>query len=683
MAMAMSFVYASNAQDTLKTVQLEDVFIIGVRAGEKAPVSQNTFDRASIEAVDLGQDASLTLEKLSPSILSFSDAGSGAGNYNQFRLRGIDQTRINITLNGVPLNDMIDQGVFFSNFVDFTSSMESIQVQRGVGLSSNGTASYGGSVSYESANLDTEMPSAGIEFSAGSFRTLRLNAEAATGKSENGFSTYARVSRITSEGYKYHSGSNAQSLFFSTGKFFDNSVLKLTAFSGKTQNDQAYLPVLLSDIESDPRTNYFSKNDTDDFEQEFIQLQYAQTINEELTWNSSAYYGGARGFFPFFDSFFNAQTLYVLSNNHYGLMSQLNWYKEGFQLSGGLHAYAFDRENETAIAPQISNPYYNDRTDKDEFSAFARIEYDISDLTLFADVQFRNVSMTFNADTLLQLSGIHEYTRSESFFNPRIGATYSLSKSNNVYASFGRTGREPTRTDLLQGDFNSAISAFNYTAFINDNTVKSEFVNDFEVGFRHASEKLKVNINGFFMSFENEISLVGGLAQNSYVALRQNVKNSKRSGLEFDAKFDASDNLSLGLQATFMNTQVDSFDTDVEILTNVEHVFAPDLLLSQSLSWKPLKQLRINFDTQYVGESFMELGNDPNFVIPSFFVANASMKWSISSTVDFGLYINNLFDEVYFTDGAPVDFDFDGSPEGPGFRIQPPRNYFLTLSMKF
>jgi iron complex outermembrane receptor protein len=680
-AFVMAFV--SFSQDSLTTVKLEDVMIEGIRASESAPISQTTVDRNKISNFDVGQDASVIIEKLSPSIISFSDAGSGFGNYNQFRLRGIDQTRINITLNGIPLNDMVDQGVFFSNFVDFSSSLESLQIQRGVGLSSNGTASYAGSINYESVNLDNKTPQAGLNFTGGSFGTIKLNTEAFSGRSNNDFSAYARVSRIVSDGYKNHSGSDAQSLFVSAGKFFDKSVLKFTAFAGKTQNDQAYLPVLLSDIKADPKTNYFSENDTDDFEQELLQLQYATSINDDLKWNSSIYYGGARGYFPFFDSFFNSQTLYILSNDHYGISSQLNWYKDKWQLSGGIHAYLFDRKNETATAPNFSTPYYEDRTDKDELSAFAKLEVDFNQLTIFADVQLRNVSMRFTADTLTALTGSREAKRDELFINPRIGATWHLNQTSNLYASFGRTGREPTRTDLLQGDFNSAISNANFMAFVDDEVIKSEYVNDLEVGYRYGSPNLKLAVNGFFMAFEDEISVVGGLAQNSYIALRQNVEKSTRAGVEIDASYMPSANLTVSLLSTFMRTNVEEFDTGVEIVESVEHVFAPKLILSPALKWKPTNNTSIGLDVRYVGESYMELGNVPGYIIPSFFVANGNIQWSIDENISAGIVINNLFDEQYFTDGAPVDFDFDGSPEGPGFRIQPPRNYFFTLNFKF
>lgn len=670
-------------QDSLKTVQLEEIAVVAVRASDQAPVSQSTVNRPQIQEVDLGQDAAITLEKLTPSIISYSDAGSNYGNYNQIRLRGIDQTRINITLNGVPLNDMMDQGVFFSNFTDFSSSIQSFQVQRGVGVSTNGTSSYAGSINYESINLDQVGPSGEVNFTGGSFGTLRFNAAANTGRMKNDLAVYTRISRTISDGYKYHSGSNAQSMFVSAGKFFEKSLLKLTAFAGKTQNEQAYLPVLLNDIKADPKTNYFSRNDTDDFEQELIQLQYSTQLNTNLNWSSTLYYGGARGYFPFFDGFFNSQTIYALQNDRYGLISTMDFVGNNFRLSGGVHGYLFDRSNETAIAPDVSNLYYSDRSEKNEVSLFGKAAFDINQLTLFADVQLRSVNMRFISDTLMTYAGNKVAKRDEVFFNPKVGITYHFSKTSNAYLSYGRTGREPTRTDLLQGDFNSAISAFNFQAFSDQGVIQSEFVNDFEIGYRYTSSKYKWAINAFHMNFENEISIVGGLTQNSYVPLRQNVESSSRSGIELEFQYNLNDQFSFGLTSTYMETNVDAFNTGLEVLNDVEHAFAPKIMIAPSINYLILESLSIGFDGRYVSESFMELGNDPNYLLPSYFVANGKINWNISENMSLGAWVNNLFDKQYFTDGAPVDLDYDGTPEGPGYRIQPPRNFLFSLNISF
>lgn len=670
------------AQDSLKTVQLEEVAITAVRANEKAPVPQVTLSKKEINQVDIGQNAVLALEKLTPSVISYSDAGTGFGNYNQIRLRGMDQSRINITLNGVPLNDMIDQATYFSNFTDFSSSMQSVQVQRGVGITSNGTASYAGSISYESVNLGKQDPFGGLSISGGSFGALRINAEGASGRTEDDFSAYARVSRTVSDGYKDHSGTNSHSMFFSGAKFFENSILKFTALAGKTQNDQAYLPVALSDIKANPKTNYFDTDDTDDFEQEVVQLQYTTFLNENVSLNTTTYYNGSRGFFPFT---FGDQFIYTVENDQYGFIGNLSYSKNNFSLEGGVHGYVLNRINEESIAPNTSAPYYSDQTDKKEISLFGKSQFPISEkLTGFVDLQLRLLNSTYTSDSLALYAGESTAERGDTFFNPKVGISYQTSASSSIYASFGRTGREPTRADLLVDPNNfSYIYSGNFDSFINDDLIKSEYVNDLEVGYRFSNNRLQFNVNAFHMSFENEIAAVGGLAANSYFPIRKNVKSSTRSGIELDAKYQLNEALSFGIISTYMNTNIDLFSDGGETFTDVNHAFAPDFQIAPSMIWRPVEKISIGVDGRYVSDSFMELSNDPSLTLPSYFVANAHVKWNVTERIELGVWVNNLFDKLYFTDGAPIDADFDGTVDEAGFRVQPPRNIFGSLKVRF
>ncbi len=673
-------------QDSLKTVQLEEVAITAARANEKTPIPVVTLSKKEIDRIDIGQNPMIALERLTPSVISYSDAGSGLGNYNQIRLRGMDQSRINITMNGVPLNDMIDQGTYFSNFTDFSSSMQSVQVQRGAGITSNGAASYAGSINYESVNLGQENPSGGISVSGGSFGTLRINGEGATGKMDNDFSAYARVSRTVSDGYKDHSGSNSQSMFFSGGKFFENSILKFTALAGKTQNDQSYLPVLLSDIQTNPKTNYFDRDDTDDFEQEIIQVQYISFLSDNLSLNTSTYYNGSRGFFPFT---FGDQFIYTVIGDHYGAFSNLSYKKDRLSIDGGVHAYISKRKNEESIAPNTSVPYYEDATDKKELSLFTKLEYSFSDkLTGFLDIQLRTLNTTYTSDSLAVYAGNPEAERGETFFNPKMGVNYQVSKASSVYASFGRTGREPTRADLLVDPNNfSFIYSGNYLSFVNEDLIKSEYVNDLEIGYRYSSTILQFNLNGFYMSFENEIAAIGGLADNSYFPIRKNVESSIRSGIELDLNYKLAENVSFGLMSTYMKTNIESFNDGGETFTDVAHAFTPEIQIAPYVLWTPIEPITIGLDGRYISEAFMELSNNPALTLPSYFVANAHVKWNATKNIELGLWVNNLFDELYFTDGAPVGIDTDGDfvneDVQPGYRVQPPRNLFGSLKVRF
>jgi len=668
--------------DSVQTRELEELVIKGIRAGEHDPVTQTTINVKKIESIYAGQDASVILERLTPSIITFSDAGSTIGNYNQFRLRGIDQSRINVTLNGVPLNDMIDQGVFFSNFSDFANSVESIQVQRGVGTSSNGVASYGGSVNFESTRLNKDEPSAELQLLAGSFKTLRISGEVNTGRLKNDLAFYSRFTRTKSDGYKNHSGSDSYSYFFSGGHFGKKDVIKITAFAGKTQNDQSYLPVLLSNIRENPKTNYNHPNDTDDFEQELIQFQYSRILNPAWTSNSMFYYGGARGVFPF--GIDNAtQLLFGLKNNHYGFFSDVNYDNHTIDFTTGVHGYLFRRENYNSLAPNVAQPDYEDKTDKEEISVFTKLSYNIGSFHVYGDLQMRYVNLGFKGQSLLDLSGQNSSSRQWIFVNPKIGVNYSIGQKSSAYASFGRSGREPTRTDILQGD-GSGIYDYNYFSVIDSDVVKEEYVNDLELGYRYSSKKLNLNVNYFHMTFENEISLVGALAATSYIPLRQNVDNSRRSGLETVINWQLDEKFDIILIASYLSTKVDQFiNANSEAIDNAEHIFSPKWIIGPSLVFNPSSRWSINLSGRYVDQSYMELSNDSVFKLPDFFVLDSRVDFNVSETVTFSFMVNNILDELYFTDGSPVDFDFDGVVEGPGYRVQPPRNFYGMLRVRF
>ncbi|NBC24112.1 MAG: TonB-dependent receptor plug domain-containing protein, partial [Bacteroidetes bacterium] len=305
-----------------------DVAIIqGVRAAENAPVSQVTRSKEQIEAVYTGQDGAFLLESLSPSIVSYSESGTSLSNYGQIRLRGIDQTRINMTLNGVPLNDMIDQGVFFSNFTDFGNSIESVQVQRGVGTSSNGVSSYAGSVNFESIDIWTADPGAELQLTGGSFQTQRVSGEVKTGMLENNTAFYTRFTQTEADGYRYNSGTSSYSFFFSGGWQSEKHKFNLTGFTGRSKNQLAYSPVAISDIKDDPKTNYISPNDRDDFGQWMVQLNHQYSIRPTLRWANTVYYSGAGGRFPFgFEDEEGtfSQIDFPLFNDHFGWLSQIS-----------------------------------------------------------------------------------------------------------------------------------------------------------------------------------------------------------------------------------------------------------------------------------------------------------------------------------------------------------------------
>jgi len=668
--------------DTLRVQELEEVTISAIRANAKAPVAQITAGLKEIQQNFNGQDGAFLLERLSPSLVTYSESGTGFSNYGQMRLRGIDQTRINITLNGVPLNDMIDQGVFFSNFTDFGNSVHSVQVQRGVGTSSNGVASYGGSVNFESVSLTKTKPSAELQFTGGSFNTFRASAEVHTGLMENKTAFYARMSRLQSDGYRDHSGTESNSLFFSGGYFGESHAIKFTGFAGNTKNDLAYVPTPLSLIEQDPRTNLLSDNDIDDFGQWLFQLQHTWRLSERSTLVNTLYYGGAGGDFPYSYADTTAaagiSTInYPLYNNHFGFMSNYNLDTKYGGINIGVHAYTFRRENQELIEPDINNPYYQDQSTKDEVSAFAKWEKAFGDFTLFADVQARSVQLSLGGDASYLGEDPAIPTRDYFFLNPKLGATYDIKDNWQVYASFGRSGREPTRTDILGS---LQINSFNIADVRNVNSVEAEYVNDLEAGTRFQLAGLKLDLNLFYMSFENEIAPIGVYIPEGFYQVYLNQEPSYRAGVELMASYDFTESLSFQTQVSYLNARISSYTPaaiDV-VYTDIQPILSPEWNANLSVNYQINEDLRMSLRGRYLSEQFMELSNDPNLVVPSSFILDFNASWQFYKEHEFSIMVNNLTNELYYTYGAPDAFSGE-----PAFLVQAPINLYGTLRLRF
>ena len=643
------------------SIDIENIVISASRASLEDPLTIQNISKDEIESIYLGQDAAVLIQELSPSIVSYSDGGTDIGNYSQFRLRGIDQSRINISLNGVPLNDMVDHGTYFSNFSDFGNSIESIQIQRGVAASNRGVSSYAGAVNFESINLFNQSADGEAQVTVGSFGTLRTAAEVSSGILDKNIGIYGRFTRTSTGGYKFNSGSDSYSMFFSGGYAGDSDLLKVTAFSGKTQNGQSYLHVPLETIRQEPRTNYNDLNDIDDFEQHMVQLQYARSVTNSTSFNLTTYYNGAGGVFPF--SFDGTQYMFGLNNDHYGAMANLLHETSTGTLNLGIHGYVFNRVNYEYITPLVTQPYARDFTDKDEFSAYIKYNRYLSGLNLYANVEIRSLVMDINGDSEFDLN-LNE-SGNWTFLNTVIGLNHKINPHSSIYFSFGRSNREPTRSDILNG------------------VVNEEKVNDFELGIKHQKEALTLQGNMFHMIFEDEITEIGALQERSYIEIRQNVDQSTRSGVELQMSYAVSSKISTVLNAALMHTNIVEYDNGSMVFRDVEHIFTPDLILQPAIRYQIGKRTAIRISGRYLTESFTELSNDPDFVLPSHFVGNLLLETRISQNLKLNLALNNIFNKLYFTEGSPIDLDFDGKVESIGYRIQPPRHFYLMARYLF
>ncbi len=678
--------------------RLEEIVIRAIRGEKNVPVTRNTLERQEIENQYRGQDPVFLFNEMTPSVVSYSESGTNLTNYGQMRLRGIDQTRINITLDGAPLNDMIDHGVFFSNFTDFANSVESIQVQRGVGTSTNGTSSYAGSINFQSLDLRNSEPETEIQLTGGSFSTLRASAELKTGLLDNDLAFYTRFTKTNSQGYRHHTSTDSYSLFFSGGYYGEKDMVKITGFTGQSKNGLAYSPVALSDIEQDPKTNYVNENDIDDFGQDFVQLQYTRSLTDHSSWVSSIYYGAAGGDFPagFYttDSIYSSndpgnyfirerfmQINFPLLNDHIGVTSYFNHSLDdrGLGFSAGIHAYNFKRQNLENIVPEKANPYYHERSRKNEFSAFAKAEYTFGKLSFLGDVQFRTMSLLINPDDNL-LPNEPDIIKNWTFLNPKIGLTYAVDDLKDFYVFYGYNGREPTKVDILGG---FQLNPSNL-ASAKSSDVKPEYVHDIEGGFRYQDINAEVNINAFFMQFNNEIAPIGEFVPEGFIQLRKNIPSSYRTGLEIDWLWRLIPELSFKGNATYMKSRISEYDPeeDPNIYTDVSQPFSPEIMTNAGLVFHYRNMIELELSGRYIGESYLEPTNQPDLILPSFFVADTRLGFRFLDKHTLNVFFNNIFDKQYFTYGAPVDPDFDGVQE-PGYFVQPPRNINAMLILRF
>ncbi|MCC5931078.1 MAG: TonB-dependent receptor [Cyclobacteriaceae bacterium] len=676
--------------------RLEEVIIRATRADETAPFTHSTVQKKALREIYRGQDANFLLEKLTPSIIAYTESGTAFSNYSQMRLRGIDQSRINITLNGVPLNDMIDQGVFFSNFTDFGNSIETVQVQRGVGTSSHGTSSFAGSINFESIHLQDSEPGSELQLTAGSFGSYRASVEANTGIQKNKTAFYTRLSRIYSDGFRDNTNTDSWSMMFSGAYFGDKDIIKFTAFTGKSNNGLAYLPVAESDIRANPRTNYLNENDRDAFRQHMAQLQYTRLLNSRLTFHNTAYYGGAGGDFLFsYPALYNIvtedgsiveqerleQINYPLTNHHFGYFSTLH-FSEGstFQMDAGLHLYTFRRNNQEQFMPDKANPYYNERSNKDEISVFTKAEYQVGKIRFYGDLSYRSVLLQIVPDDSYLGFETVNIRNTWSFFNPKAGLTWQIQPKNELYASIGRSGREPTKIDLLGG---FQVNPVNYSLIRQGDVILPEFVNNLEAGYRYRSEKIGFEGNLFYMQFENEIAPIGRFVEEGFIQLRKNMPSSFRAGIELDAHYQILPGLRFNGNLTYMTSRIDEYAPDDEaiVYNNVKPALTPDWLVNAALSWEPLKALKITMSSRYMGESFLDPSNRSDLILPSFMVFDSQIEYTYKNA-RLNVQMLNLGNRLYYTYGAPV-FSAESNDFVAGYFIQPPRNAFINLILNF
>ncbi|MEJ6792828.1 MAG: TonB-dependent receptor [Lacinutrix sp.] len=704
------------AQDSTKVEALDEVLIKSLRVGANSPITHSNVSKEELEKRNLGQDIPILLNYL-PSVVTTSDAGAGVG-YTGIRVRGVSSQSTNITINGIPYNDSESLGTFWVNLGDMSSSVESLQLQRGVGTSTNGAGAFGASINVLTDAV-TKDAKGEISNSFGSFNTRKHTVKYSTGLLNNNFEISGRLSQINSDGYIDRATSDLKSYFLQGAYVDDNRLIKAVVFGGQGITYQAWNGIDAATLENDrtfnPSGQYidqngntrFYDNEVDNYKQDHYQLHWNEKINNNWSTNLGLNYTYGRGYFEQYieDEDFSTygfneiatggetinQTDVIrrrwLDNDFYVLNANVNYKDETLNLSTGLFysSYHGDHFGEVIWAEYASNSeirdrYYEGDGDKYDFSVFTKATYQLNDkLSLFGDLQFRSVN--YDTSGISSDLVLFEIDKTFHFFNPKAGISHNLNDKNNFYFSYARANREASRSD-----------------FESNPDIKPEQLNDFELGWRFKSPKLIFNANAYYMLYNEQLVLTGDI-DDVGAPIRNNSGESSRLGLELEAVIKINDKFSLQPNATLSSNKnketIVSRDGDFVNLGKTNISFSPEVVMGNAINFKPVANLQLAFLSKYVGEQFM--GNTDSEVskLESYFVNDFNVTYEIKTNKIFksillsGL-VNNIFGEEYVSNGYYFTFDDTWSNpgqtttiEGAGYYPQATTNFLIGATLKF
>jgi iron complex outermembrane receptor protein len=705
--------------DSTKTTQLDEVLVKSIRATTKTPVSFTNLDKKEFKTRNLGQDIPLLMNFM-PSVVTTSDTGNGIG-YSGIRVRGSDATRVNVTVNGIPYNDSESQGTFWVNMPDFASSVENIQLQRGVGTSTNGAGAFGASLNMLTDNFSRES-SGEISNSFGSFNSRKHTVKFSTGLMNNQFEIAGRFSKIASDGFIDRAFSDLKGYFLQGTFVGKTTLIKALVFGGTEKTYQSWFGLedptkLKNDRTYNPAGAYtdalgneqFYDNETDNYQQDHYQLHWNEKWNDNWNSNFAVHYTKGAGYFEQFkeDQKFSKYnwTPYLLNgvtinktdlvrrrwldNHFYGSTFSVNYKntKTDFVLGGGINKYDGAHYGEViwtkyAFQNQIRDRYYDDVATKIDVNVFAKLNYDLTqNLNLYVDLQVRKTSYKANA---ISTGNVND---SFTFFNPKAGLSYALDTKNKFYLSYAKANREPNRDDYE-----------NATPAGGQGNPVPEQLDDYELGWRFSNAKTQINVNGYFMNYQNQLVLTGQL-NDVGAPVRSNVGKSYRLGVEADATVKINEKWLFQINCTLSQNKNQDFvfkrNGVLENLGTTNIAFSPNVIAANRLVYSPISKLNISLLSKFVGQQFMGNIDATSSKLPSYFVndINVSYEWKpkkvFKSVLISGLF-NNILNLQYESNGYFYTYDDDFSVpnkittiEGAGFYPQAGAHFLMGLTLGF
>ena len=697
LAFSLSLSAQESVLDSLEVQNLEEVIVSSVRVKDNIPIAFNNVSKEEISKRNLGQDIPILLNFL-PNVVTTSDAGAGIG-YTGIRIRGVNSQSTNVTINGIPYNDAESLGTFWVDLPDFSSSVENLQVQRGIGTSVNGSSAFGASI-----NILTDKISQNPYFESantiGSFNTVKNNFRFSTGLLNETIEFSGRLSKIDSDGYIDRASSDLKSYFLQLSYKKNKTLLKFLNFGGHEITYQAWNGIDLQTLENNRTYNpsglyydlngeeRFHENEVDNYKQDHFQFHWTQSFSENLSSNLGLNLTNGKGYYEQYNE--NGSEDFItrkwLDNQFYVINYTLNYLKNNNNIIFGstYSEYDGDHFGETIWSQnsgdiEFTDLFYNGNGLKKDFSNFIKSIYQISnDVSIYADLQLRNIDYqtTGSTSNIDQLVVDKKY----SFFNPKAGLNYDINQKNKIYFSLSKAHREPTRSD-----------------FENNINIQPEELIDYELGWKYNAEKFFFNSNLYYMGYKNQLVLTGAL-DDVGSPIRENSGKSYRMGIELESVYKATNKLNISANISLSENKNVDYKTNYNgVITDwgdTDISFSPNVISSAGIQFSASQDLTFTLLNKFVGNQYMSNTESNISKLSSYSTTDLNILYTIKNSAYFSeiivtAMINNIFNKEYVSNGYYYTYDDTWSDpnsittiEGTGYYPQAKRNFLLGLTFK-